>query len=106
MLTMIQKIFYGSLGLRSKEVKGWDLCAREHMELWPFAVLFLVMGVASPIFTRAIDTFGSLTADKPMLFEPSQIKHTESETYSSAGTQPAAGTNITWAANKPTQEAR
>ena len=113
MLTMIQKIFYGGLGLRSKEVQGWDLCAREHLELWPFAVLFLVMGVASPIFTRAIDTFGSLTADKPMLFEPSNIKHTESETYSSNAKSGGEIVDcriqlcsISIMENKPTQEAR
>jgi NADH-quinone oxidoreductase subunit M len=62
MLWMIQRVFYGKLGVRSEEVPGWDLTAREHLELWPFAALFLVMGVASPLFTRAIDTYGTTTA--------------------------------------------
>jgi len=60
MLWMIQRVFYGSLGLRPEEVQGWDLTPREHLELWPFAALFLIMGIASPFWTRAIDTFGTL----------------------------------------------
>jgi len=62
MLWMIQRVFYGKLGVRSEEVTGWDLTAREHLELWPFAALFLVLGVASPLFMRAIDTYGTTTA--------------------------------------------
>jgi NADH-quinone oxidoreductase subunit M len=62
MLWMIQRVFYGKLGVRSEEVTGWDLTAREHLELWPFAALFLVLGVASPLFMRAIDTYGTATA--------------------------------------------
>ena len=34
--------------LRPEEVPGWDLNAREHIELWPLAALFLLMGVFSP----------------------------------------------------------
>ncbi len=30
MLWMIQRVFYGSLGLRPEEVQGWDLSPREH----------------------------------------------------------------------------
>ena len=59
MLWMIQRVFYGSLGLRPQEVKGWDLSPREHAELWPFAILFLVMGLASPVWMKAIDTYGA-----------------------------------------------
>ena len=65
MLWMIQRIFYGHLGLRSEEVSGWDLSAREHLELWPLAILFLVMGVASPVWIKAIDTYGVQTANRP-----------------------------------------
>jgi NADH-quinone oxidoreductase subunit M len=81
MLTMIQRVFYGKTGVRPDEVRGWDLNAREHIELWPFAVLFLFMGLHSATFMRAIDTFSTLTADKPAHFEPGSIKHVESETY-------------------------
>ena len=57
MLWMIQRVFYGSLGLRPEEVPGWDINGREHVELWPLAVLFLVMGVFSPYWTKAIDPY-------------------------------------------------
>jgi NADH-quinone oxidoreductase subunit M len=69
MLWMIQRIFYGKLGLRSEEVKGWDLCAREHIELWPLAILFLVMGLASPVWMQAIDTYGAAAANHPVAVE-------------------------------------
>ena len=57
MLWMIQRVFYGSLGLRAEEVTGWDLKPREHVELWPLAILFLVMGIFSPYWTNAIDPY-------------------------------------------------
>ncbi len=88
MLTMIQRVFYGRLGLRSEEVTGWDLSAREHLELWPFIALFLIMGVASPFWMRSIDGFGTLTADRPTQFEPGAIKHTETESYTSQTSTP------------------
>lgn len=81
MLLMVQRIFYGRLGLRSEEVAGFDLTAREHLELWPFLALFLLMGVASPFWMRSIDTFGTVTADRPARFEPGNVRHTESESY-------------------------
>lgn len=59
LLWMIQRVFYGTYGVRTEEVGGWDLTAREHIELWPLAALFLVMGVASPLWMRAIDTYGT-----------------------------------------------
>ena len=62
MLWMIQRVFYGSLGLRPEEVSGWDISAREHVELWPLAVLFLVMGIFSPYWTRAIDSYSAQVA--------------------------------------------
>ena len=83
MLWMIQRIFYGSLGLRAGEVSGWDLCAREHLELWPFAALFLVMGVCSPFWMKSIDTYSTTIAAAPAASAPPEFKHTESETYKS-----------------------
>jgi NADH-quinone oxidoreductase subunit M len=62
MLWMIQRVFYGTIGHRPKEVGGWDLTKREHFELWPFAALFVILGLASPIFMKAIDTYGAPTA--------------------------------------------
>ncbi len=82
MLWMIQRVFYGSLGIRSAEVPGWDLTAREHLELWPFAALFLIMGVASPLWMRAIDTYGAATAGKVVEIAPGWYKNTETNAYS------------------------
>ncbi len=58
MLLMIQKVFYGSLGLKSRSVTGWALDAREHLALWQVMLLMLVRGVASPYRLRAIDPIG------------------------------------------------
>jgi NADH-quinone oxidoreductase subunit M len=80
MLWMIQRVFYGGLGHRPGEVKGYDLVAREHIALWPLIALFLVMGVASPLWMRAIDSFGTATAGKPAHFEP-PVKRAEAEIY-------------------------
>ena len=82
MLWMIQRIFYGSPGVRTEEVHGWDLCPREHLELWPLAALFLIMGVASPFWMRAIDTYGAATAGKVVEIGPGWYKNVETNTYS------------------------
>jgi NADH-quinone oxidoreductase subunit M len=58
MLTMIQRVFYCGLGPKPTKVGAGDLDAREHLALWPMVVLFLVMGVASPIWMKAIDEAG------------------------------------------------
>jgi NADH:ubiquinone oxidoreductase subunit 4 (subunit M) len=63
MLTMIQRVFYCGLGPKSMQIEAPDLDAREHIALWPMVVLFLVMGVASPLWMRAIDTFGAHDVD-------------------------------------------
>ena len=55
MLWMIQRVFYGSTSRIVSELNVFDLNAREHLTIWPMAVLMVVMGVASPIFLRAID---------------------------------------------------
>jgi len=89
MLWMVQRVFYGAPGLRPEEVKGWDLDAREHIELWPLAALFLIMGVASPLWMRAIDTYGTATVGVPTHFEPNLIEHAESESYTGNASQEA-----------------
>ena len=68
-LTMIQRVFYTDLGPRPAAVAGWDLDGREHLALWPIAVLFLVMGVAPTVWLRAIDT-----AATPMASQPSGVQ--------------------------------
>lgn len=90
-LTMIQRVFYGELGLRSEEVRGSDLSIREHLTLWPFMALFLLMGLFSPYWMRSIDNFGTLTADKPDRFEGTPIRRIETETYGPTAVSPKPG---------------
>jgi NADH-quinone oxidoreductase subunit M len=62
MLWMIQRVFYGDLSRRATNTEPLDLTAREHLALWPLVALFLFMGIASPVWLRAIDTAGSRIA--------------------------------------------
>ena len=48
MLTMIQRVFYGHLGIVSEEMQVPDLNFREQLAVWPLVAMFLVMGLASP----------------------------------------------------------
>jgi NADH-quinone oxidoreductase subunit M len=57
MLSMIQKVFYCEPGPEPAKIAGWDLDGREHLALWPTVVLFLAMGVCSPLWMKAIDGF-------------------------------------------------
>ena len=59
MLRMVQRVFYCGLGPKPQSLAAWDLDAREHLALWPVVALFLAMGIASPLWMRAIDTFGA-----------------------------------------------
>jgi NADH-quinone oxidoreductase subunit M len=79
---MIQRVFYGSLGLRPEEVTGWDLKPREHLELWPLAALFLIMGIFSPFWTRAIDTFATMTTGATVQVAPGWYRNTATGDYS------------------------
>ena len=63
MLTMIQRVFYCDLGPKPEKIAARDLDAREHLALWPLVALFLVMGIASPIWMQAIDAAGGRHAD-------------------------------------------
>jgi NADH-quinone oxidoreductase subunit M len=58
MLTMIQRVFYAKLGPKPAAIPARDLDAREHVALWPMVALFLIMGVCSPLWMRAIDPAG------------------------------------------------
>ena len=55
MLWMIQRVFYGSESSMVTDVPAPDMNFREHAAVWPIAILMLLMGVASPIWMRAID---------------------------------------------------
>jgi NADH-quinone oxidoreductase subunit M len=65
MLFMIQRVFYGHLGVVSDEVPARDLSPREHTALWPFIALFLLMGLAPTLFLRTIDVNGIQLAGNP-----------------------------------------
>ena len=107
MLTMIQRVFYGSMGVRPEEVKGWDLNLREHLELCPLIALFLIMGLAPTFWMRSIDTFGTSTADKPAHLNPGQIRRVETETYGQtppAFLDPALGAAATGKPTPPTNK--
>ena len=65
MLTMIQRVFYTDPGPRPASIPARDLDAREHLALWPLALLFLVMGLASPCWTRTIGPAVSALANPP-----------------------------------------
>jgi NADH-quinone oxidoreductase subunit M len=47
-----------------------DLAVREHIALWPMAVLMVVMGVASPYWIRAIDRGVHALSNAPALTHP------------------------------------
>ena len=72
MLRMIQRLFYGDIGLRPAGIAGWDLDAREHIALWPLMTLFVLMGVASPFWMRAIDASGVTLATAPAAMDTTQ----------------------------------
>jgi NADH-quinone oxidoreductase subunit M len=82
MLIMIQRVFYGHLGVISDEVPGQDLNGREHVALWPFVAVFLLMGLAPTLFLRSIDVNGVQMADKANQSQPEKPVHSESESYS------------------------
>jgi NADH-quinone oxidoreductase subunit M len=97
MLSMIQRVFYCDLGSKPESIAGWDLDAREHIALWPLVALFLIMGVASPVWLKAIDGTAVTMADHPptaQMTPPDHVIKLEAETYKSVAiaAQPVAQT--------------
>jgi NADH-quinone oxidoreductase subunit M len=70
MLWMIQRVFYGDVNDNTADVPAPDLDAREHLSLWPMAAIMLLMGVASPVWMRAIDAAGTYLAREPQQTQP------------------------------------
>jgi len=70
MLWMIQRVFYGDLNDNTADVPAPDLDAREHLALWPLVALMLLMGIATPIWMRAINTAGTYLAREPEQGKP------------------------------------
>jgi NADH-quinone oxidoreductase subunit M len=81
MLWMIQRVFYGNLGVVSEAIAPRDLNAREHTAMWPLIALFLIMGVASPYWMKTLDVNAvalSGTPAPPPDVVPTKV---EAETY-------------------------
>jgi NADH-quinone oxidoreductase subunit M len=70
MLIMIQRVFYGHPGVVSDEVPARDLNPREHLALWPFVALFLLLGLAPTLFLKTIDVNGVQLAGKSATSAP------------------------------------
>jgi NADH-quinone oxidoreductase subunit M len=75
MLSMIQRVFYSDLGPKPRKIAPRDLDAREHLALWPMVALFLVMGLASPIWLKAIDPAAVAIADYATASRAAHINH-------------------------------
>jgi NADH-quinone oxidoreductase subunit M len=56
MLWMVQRIFYGKESSLVVNRPAPDLLAREHLTLWPMALLMLAMGVLSPYWIKGIES--------------------------------------------------
>jgi NADH-quinone oxidoreductase subunit M len=54
LLLMIQRVFYGKQSALVQGRPVGDLNGREHIAMWPFILLMLIMGVASPFWLKAI----------------------------------------------------
>ncbi|MFP5228545.1 MAG: NuoM family protein [Acidobacteriota bacterium] len=55
MLWMVQRVFYGKESSLVANRPAPDLEFREHVTLWPMAILMLAMGVLSPYWIKAIE---------------------------------------------------
>ena len=59
MLWMVQRVFYGTESGMVTDLTVPDVGFREQFAVWPMAIVMLLMGIASPLWMRAID--GSVT---------------------------------------------
>jgi len=99
MLTMIQRIFYGQQSHLVTDKPFFDLGFREHITLWPMALLMLVMGVASPYWIKGIESGVSGLAGSPSvtLTQRTNMQGTKTKRVtmifriSSAATTPQSG---------------
>jgi NADH-quinone oxidoreductase subunit M len=98
MLWMIQRVFYGELNENTGDVAAPDLNAREHVALWPMAVLMLLMGVFSPVWMRAIDTAGTYLAQEPQQTHPAPANLSRPASF--------AGSVVAFAASNDDTEAK
>jgi NADH-quinone oxidoreductase subunit M len=79
MLWMTQRVFYGPESPLVHRAPVSDLLAREHLTLWPLAVLMFIMGVASPYWMRAIDHGIHALSNAPAVMRPASATPGEGE---------------------------
>ena len=70
MLWMVQRVFYGPESPLVHRSPARDLAAREHLALWPMAILMVIMGVFSPYWIRAIDHGIHALSNTPAVTHP------------------------------------
>jgi NADH-quinone oxidoreductase subunit M len=70
MLWTMQRVFYGPESPLVHRLPARDLAAREHLALWPMAILMVIMGVFSPYWIRAIDRGVHALSDAPASTHP------------------------------------
>ena len=85
MLWMIQRVFYGDLGVVSEETAPHDLNGREQLAVWPMVALMLLMGVASPYWMHTLDANAVRMATVPFAVEPSAARREELHTTAGSG---------------------
>jgi NADH-quinone oxidoreductase subunit M len=73
MLWMVQRVFYGPESPLVHRLPAHDLRAREHLALWPMAILMVVMGVFSPYWIRAIDRGVHALSNAPAATHPAAL---------------------------------
>lgn len=73
MLWMVQRVFYGPESPLVHRSPAHDLAAREHIALWPMAILMVVMGVFSPYWIRAIDRGVHALSNAPAMTHPTTM---------------------------------
>ncbi len=88
MLWMIQRVFYGQLGVVSEEVAPRDLNGREQLAVWPLVALMLVMGVASPYWMHTLDASAVRMATVPSPVEKPAARHVDLQTTASSFVDP------------------
>ncbi|ADW69446.1 complex I subunit 4 family protein [Granulicella tundricola] len=82
MLIMIQRVFYGHLGVTSSGQPSIDLNAREHTALWPLVAVMVLMGVSSPYWLHTIDTNGvAMSLQRTAAPAEAPATRIESESY-------------------------
>ena len=90
MLWMVQRIFYGKQSSLIVNRPAFDLNIREHITLWPMAVLMLVMGLLSPYWIKSIQSSvmqfpSGITRSSVIAPQPSRVSYVMGEVSATHG---------------------